>query len=81
MLGLRHEVNEVSDLLAQENFGMLFLTETLLSAEVGDAELHIDGYSFFRRGQEDKEEVLEFLSGKNCRCFLHMLQIHHPLSN
>ena len=28
---------------------MLFLTETLLSAEVGDGELPIDGYSFFRR--------------------------------
>ena len=49
MRRLRHKVNEVSDLLAQENLDMLFLTETLLSAEVGDGELHIDGYSFFRR--------------------------------
>ena len=45
MRGLRHKVNEVSDLLAQENRALLFLTETLLSAEVGDGELRMDGYS------------------------------------
>ena len=80
--GLRHKVNKVSDLLSQENLDMLFLTETLLSAEVGDGEPRIDGYFFFSKGiGEDKEEVLEFISGKNCQYFLRMFQIHHHLSN
>ena len=36
-------------MLAQENLDILFLTETSFSAEVGDGELRMDGYSFFRR--------------------------------
>ena len=61
--GLGHKVHEVSDLLAQENLDMLFLTETLLSAEVGNGELRIDG------GIGEDEEVLQFISGKKLSVF------------
>ena len=51
--GLRHKVGDVRDTLNAEKLDILFLTETMLSSEVADGEIHVADYCLVRKDRNN----------------------------
>ena len=50
---LRHKVDQVSQLLTNHNIDIIGLTETHLSSDFNDAELHIPHFRLFRKDRNE----------------------------
>ena len=51
--GLRHKVGDERDTMNAEKLDIVFLTETMLSSEVADGEIHVAEYCLVRKGRNN----------------------------
>lgn len=53
--GLENKLSEIIALLQEKDFDVLGITETHLTNQVNDEQLHIDGYKLYRRDRDESE--------------------------